>query len=291
MRSITVLTMILTFVVGVSLPSSSHASICYAFVEDLRKDLPGVRYAKLETATDAIPASLQAGTVRITYVAHSTFRIETAQGVTVATDYFGTAGRDAEDNAIRPDIITMNHAHETHWTAFPDPKIPYVLRGWDHDGKGPADYKLKVRDVVVRNVTTDIRGWGAPEPDGNSIFIFEVADLCIGHLGHLHHRLTEQHYAKVGRLDIVMAPVDGTMTLNIDDMIEVLKTLKARIVLPMHAFGGYSMQRFLTGMSDAFAVTVHDGPTLDVSFQTLPGEPTVMFLPNSPGLDLGFSVD
>ncbi|MEM7213137.1 MAG: MBL fold metallo-hydrolase, partial [Pseudomonadota bacterium] len=221
-------------------PSTSLASTCYAFVEDLRRDLPGVRYAKLATANDATPVSVEQGSVRITYVAHSTFRIETAQGVTIATDYFGTAGRTADGEAIRPDIVTMNHAHETHWTAYPDPEIPYVLRGWNHDGKGPAEYKLKVRDVVVRNVTTDIRGWGAPEADGNSIFIFEVADLCIGHLGHLHHKLTEQHYSKVGRLDIVMAPVDGTMTLNIDDMIEVLKTFKARIVLPMHAFGGYS---------------------------------------------------
>lgn len=275
-----------------ALPGQASASLCYAFVEDLRRDLPGVRYARLDTLTDATPANVEPGSVRITYVAHSTFRIETAEGVTIATDYFGTAGRDAEGNSIRPDIVTMNHAHETHWTAFPDPKIPFVLRGWDHDGKGPADYKLKVKDVVVRNVTTDIRGWGAPEPDGNSIFIFEVADLCIGHLGHLHHGLTEQHFAKIGRLDIVMAPVDGTMTLNINDMIGVLKTLKARIVLPMHAFGGFSMQQFLIGMSDEFAVTVHDGPSIEVSYLTLPGEPTVMFLPNAdPGLDPGFSAD
>ncbi|MEM7684557.1 MAG: MBL fold metallo-hydrolase [Paracoccaceae bacterium] len=283
---------VLAAALAICLPGQAAASLCYAFVEDLRRDLPGVQYAKLETATDAMPVSgIPAGTVRITYVAHSTFRIETAEGVTIATDYFGTAGRDSAGEPIRPDIITMNHAHETHWTAYPDPEIPYVLRGWDHDGKGPADYKLKVRDVVVRNVTTDIRGWGAPEADGNSIFIFEVADLCIGHLGHLHHRLTEQHYAKIGRLDIVMAPVDGTMTLNIQDMIEVLKTFKARIVLPMHAFGNYSMEQFLRGMSDEFAVTVHDGPTLDVSFQTLPREAMVMFLPNSPGNEPDFGLD
>ena len=44
-----------------------------------------------------------------------------------------------------------------------------------------------VDDVYIRNVPTDIRSWGGElERDGNSIFIFEVADLCIGHLGHLH---------------------------------------------------------------------------------------------------------
>ena len=44
-----------------------------------------------------------------------------------------------------------------------------------------------VDDVYIRNVPTDIRNGGAMEADGNSIFIFEVAGLCIGHLGHLHH--------------------------------------------------------------------------------------------------------
>ncbi|MEM9140071.1 MAG: MBL fold metallo-hydrolase [Pseudomonadota bacterium] len=270
------------------LPAQALASLCYAFVEDLRRDGVGVRYAQLG------PVNVQPASVKITYVAHSTFRIETQAGVIIATDFFGTAGRkqnaDGTTSSIVPTVITMNHAHETHWTANPDPAIPYVLRGWNHDGKGPADYKLKVEDVTIRNVTTNIRGWGEPEPDGNSIFIFEVADLCIGHLGHLHHTLSDEHYAKIGRLDIVMAPVDGTFTLDLPQMIDILKTLKARIVLPMHAFGTYTLEQFITGMSDEFAVDLKRRSSLEVSFDTLPSEPTVVLLPSNPGLepDLGF---
>jgi len=254
------------------LPAQAFASYCHAFVEDLRRDGVGVRYAHLGAV------SAEARAVTITYVGHSTFRIETEEGVTIATDYFGAAGHDADGNPIRPDVVTMNHAHETHWTAFPDPAIPYVLRGWNHDGKGPANYRLRVRDVTVRNVTTDIRAWGEPEADGNSIFIFEVADLCIGHLGHLHHVLTENHYAKIGRLDVVMAPVDGTFTLDLPGMIEVLKTLKAQVVLPMHAFGTQSMEAFLVGMRDEFAIDLPDADTVTLSLDTLPRRPTVMLL-------------
>ena len=36
-----------------------------------------------------------------------------------------------------PDVVTMNNAHETHWTALPDPAIPHVLRGWARDGRAP----------------------------------------------------------------------------------------------------------------------------------------------------------
>jgi L-ascorbate metabolism protein UlaG (beta-lactamase superfamily) len=136
-----------------------------------------------------------------------------------------------------------------------------------------------LRDVRIRNVTTDIRGWGAPEKDGTSIFIFEVADLCIGHLGHLHHILDPEQYALVGHLDVVMAPVDGSYTLALPGMIEVLKTMKARLVLPMHFFGPHTLETFLHGMSDDFTVAMGESPRISVSVDSLPSEPTVMVLP------------
>ena len=72
------------------------------------------------------------------------------------------------------------------------------------------------------------------EADGNSIFVFEVAGLCIGHLGHLHHRLEDAHYAAIGRLDIVMVPIDGGMTQSLANMREITDRLHSSIVLPMH---------------------------------------------------------
>ncbi|MEL6198467.1 MAG: hypothetical protein AAFT19_11510, partial [Pseudomonadota bacterium] len=56
--------------------------------------------------------------------------------------------------------------------------------------------------------------------------------------------------------------------------------LKSRIVLPMHAFGPSSMQRFLDGMADAFAIRRTGQKVLEVSLLTLPSEPTVMLLTN-----------
>jgi L-ascorbate metabolism protein UlaG (beta-lactamase superfamily) len=255
---------ILACALALGAPAATHASNCYAFVEGI----PGVRYANLG------PVAARAREVTITYVGHSTFRIETEQGVVIATDYFGASGEGRP-----PDVVTMNQAQENHFTDFPDPAISHVLRGWNPGGIGPAKHLLTLRDVTIRNVTTDLRGWGASGKDGNSIFVFEVADMCIGHLGHLHHQLTEAHYALLGRLDIVMAPVDGSFTLEIGKLIEVLKTLKARLVLPMHSFGQYSLTRFLDGMKDEFEIVVNDSRTITVSLDTLPSRPTVMVLP------------
>ena len=114
-------------------------------------------------------AALERDQVRISYIGHSTFLIESPQLVRIATDY-----NDYVKPPLLPDIVTMNHAHSTHYTDHPDPGIKYVLRGWAEDEK-PARIDLQYKDVRVRNVPTNIRSWdGGTERHGNSIFIFEI---------------------------------------------------------------------------------------------------------------------
>src|SRR6059058_1732522 len=111
--------------------------------------------------------------VAITYVGHSTYYIDTPGGIRIATDFNG-----AYRTGRLPDVVTMNRAHSTHYTLFPDPKIPHVLHGWGENGK-PAHVELRLGDAYIRNVTTDIRRYygegngGEMIKDGNSIFIFE----------------------------------------------------------------------------------------------------------------------
>jgi L-ascorbate metabolism protein UlaG (beta-lactamase superfamily) len=211
--------------------------------------------------------------VTIRFIGHSTFLITSPQGVTIATDYDGYAGR-----GTIPRIVTMNHAHGSHYTDTPDPHIEYVLRGWDPNG-GKAKHNLEVGDVLIRNVTTDIRSFGGRIPDGNSIFIFEVARLCIGHLGHLHHELDLEDLAFIGQLDIVMAAVDGSMTMDQNSMVDTLQVLKARLVLPMHYFGPDTLNRFLARLDEEFEVEISPTPEVVVSAASLPERPKVLVLP------------
>jgi L-ascorbate metabolism protein UlaG (beta-lactamase superfamily) len=230
----------------------------------------------------ATPVSLRAADastneVAITYAGHSTYYIDTPGGVRIATDYSGayTTGR-------LPDVVTMNRAHSTHYTLFPDPCIPYVLHGWSDDG-GPAKINQRIGDVLIRNVTTDIRRYFGDSAnaemirDGNSIFIFEVAGLCIGHLGHLHHQLDESHFAAIGRLDIVMVPIDGTYTMSLDGISDITRRLRASVVLPMHRFMT-PLDEFMRKIGEQFAIDVRSERTLRISRETLPGTPTVIIL-------------
>lgn len=212
--------------------------------------------------------------VRISYVSHASFLIQTPGGLNAVTDFTGFIGMVE----MVPDVVTMNHAHGTHWTAEPDPRIPHVLPGWGDFGEG-ISHHLDLGEMLVRNVSTDIRSqWGGEEPQGNSIFVFEVAGLCIGHLGHLHHVPNDEQFAALGRLDVVMAPVDGGMTLPLADMVTVLKRLKSSVVIPMHWFSGMALERFLVDISDEFAVERAGVNFLEVGLRSLPGRPTVIVL-------------
>jgi L-ascorbate metabolism protein UlaG (beta-lactamase superfamily) len=220
-------------------------------------------------------AALNPDEVRITYDGHSTFLIESPQLVRIATDY-----NDYVRPPVVPDIITMNHAHDTHYTDRPDPAIKYVLRGWGQSESQPARHDITVKDVRVRNVPTNIRNWGGgTERNGNSIFIFEIANMCIAHLGHLHHTLNQQQLNEIGRIDAVMAAVDGNLTLDLDGMVEVLHSLKAPLIIPMHYFSSFTLNRFLDRMRQDFEVESSPIPSLVISKTTLPAKPKVLVLP------------
>jgi L-ascorbate metabolism protein UlaG (beta-lactamase superfamily) len=242
---------------------------------EMTESCPGLVASRPRPTLAALQlAALAADQVRLTYAGHSTFLVESPQLVRIATDY-----NDWVKPPLVPDIATMNHAHSTHFTNNPDPGIKFVLRGWREDGR-PAGHDVTYKDVRVRSVSTNIRNWGGgTEKNGNSIFVFEIANMCIAHLGHLHHTLTQQQMNDIGRIDVVMAPVDGNLTLDLDGMVEVLQGLKAQMVIPMHSFSSYTLDRFLARMRQDFAISSNETPSILVSKTTLPAKPTVMVLP------------
>jgi L-ascorbate metabolism protein UlaG (beta-lactamase superfamily) len=212
------------------------------------------------------------GSVSITFLGHASFLIESPAGVRIVTDY-----NDAIRAPVTPDIVTMNNAHPTHYSDAVEPGVKYVLRGWDPAG-GVANHHLEYRDIRIRNVPTNVRELGGTRYNGNSIFVFEVADLCIAHLGHLHHSLTASHLAELGAIDVVMAPVDGTYTLNQEEMIEVLRQIGPKLVIPMHIFSQASLERFLARAGGFYAIRRETVPTAMLSRAALPASPTILVL-------------
>lgn len=242
---------------------------CLAFASNTER--PPVQKASFRLA------ALEHYQVGLRYLGHSTFLLTSPQGVTVATDY-----NDYIPIQPAPTIATMNLAHDTHHSLSPDPKIKHVLKGWNPNPGTPQIHDLKVKDLRARNIPTNIRTFGdanAYSRYGNSIFVFEVSGLCIAHLGHLHHTLTVQQLGSIGQMDVVLVPVDGSYTLDVPGMVEVLKALKAPLVIPMHYFSEFTLGRFLEAAGKAFGVKRLASSELTISRDVLPSKTEVWVLP------------
>lgn len=205
---------------------------------------------------------------------HATFLIESAGRVRAATDF-----NDFVQVPMPLDAVTMNKAHSTHYTDTPDARIGQVLRGWKPGG-GEVQHDVRIRDLRIRNVQTNIRDWtGGTEYLGNSIFVFETAELCIAHLGHLHHDLTPDHLRRLGQIDVLLVPVDGSYTLGQAGMMDVIEKIAPRVVVPMHFFGPATLERFLTLARARFDVERRDRPDLVLLKDALPVKTRVIVLP------------
>ncbi|NVK34448.1 MAG: MBL fold metallo-hydrolase [Rhodobacteraceae bacterium] len=219
-------------------------------------------------------ASLKADEIKIRYIGHSTFELETPMGIRIATDY-----SDRYQPELIPTIVTMNRAHSSHYTLAPSPEIKHVLTGWNPEG-GPIDHDLFEGDVRVRNIQTNIRNWvGETERLGNSIFIFEVADLCLAHLGHLHHRLTEDDLLRLGQIDVVFAAIDNSNTLRVDSLMDVLEAISPSVVIPMHFHFAGALETFTQrALAQGFAMNAVAEPDLILSRATLPARKSVYLM-------------
>jgi hypothetical protein len=203
-------------------------------------------------------ASLPPGHVGLTFLGHSSFLIESPGGITAVTDYNGYIRPER-----LPDIVTMNHAHSTHYTDSPDPGIKLVLRGWDPGG-GVPDHNVTLGDMRVHNVSTNIRDGSGTEFGGNSIFVFDTGDLCIAHLG---------------PVDVLLTPVDGTWTLSHDDMIEVIESIHPALVIPMHYFSGRSLETFIADEAGRYPVRRNETPSIALARAELPKRTEILILP------------
>lgn len=232
----------------------------------------------LDLGVGLVPAAFTAagqsasGQVRVSFAGHSSFLIETPGGASVFTDYNGYVPWPR-----LPDIVTMSNTHGSHYTDTVPPGIKFILRGWDPEG-GIAKHNMKFKGLRVRSIPTNIAIFAGKPSNENSIFVFEVARLCLVHLGNLRHVLTRRELAELGQVDVLFAPIDGSSTLTYEELLQVIGQLGPRLIIPMHfGFGDY-VDDFVAFAAKHFAVKRHGATALVISRKSLPRRPVVLFL-------------
>ena len=113
------------------------------------------------------------------------------------------------------------------------------------------EFKIRMNDKlsIQRDRITEIIGkrnltyWTVPsfhdEVGGqingvNGIICFDFNGIIIVHMGDIGHILEEQQIRSIGKVDILIIPVDSYYIIQLDKAREIVNQLSPNIIIPMH---------------------------------------------------------
>ncbi len=161
--------------------------------------------------------------MKISWLGHSCFIIERKGGTLITDPYY--PGLDSYGDKPKADIVTLSHSHPGH----------SYIEGIANNPKqinGPGEYEKE--GVFITGITSFHDDSGGEIKGKNTIYLIEIDDLALCHLGDLGHRLTPQILDELGNIDILFLPVGETSTIPLDIAVEIIGQLSPRIVIPMH---------------------------------------------------------
>lgn len=161
--------------------------------------------------------------MEITWLGYSCFRLKGKQNTVitdpVSPDFGYSLGK------ITADIVTISHDHPGHSYIQGIGGEPKVLTG-------PGEYEIS--GVLTLGLQTYHDGEHGAQRGKNTIFVFEMDDLVICHLGDLGHTLDAEQIEKINSADVLLVPVGGVSTIDAIQAAEIVRRVEPKIVIPMH---------------------------------------------------------
>jgi L-ascorbate metabolism protein UlaG (beta-lactamase superfamily) len=168
--------------------------------------------------------------------------------------------------SIEVDMVAVTHNHGDH-NKINIASGNYMLvnepKEYSHEG------------VSVKGIKTYHDKVNGKKRGENIVFLFKVDGLKICHCGDLGHLLTEEQVKAIGKVDILIVPVGGRMTINAVEATQVMNQLGATVTIPMHyrtkalgILGAIMFDKVDTFIQAAGKPTTEVG-TLDVNPETL----------------------
>jgi len=159
----------------------------------------------------------------ISWLGHSCFRIR-GRHATVITDPYSP---DLGYSLGKPtaDIVTVSHQHMGH---------SYVqgIGGEPRLVTGPGEYEIS--GVLIIGIATFHDAEGGKKRGRNTVYLMEVDEVSVCHLGDLGHVLTAEQVEELGNVDVLLLPVGGMSTIDAPMAAEVVRQLEPKVVVPMH---------------------------------------------------------
>lgn len=162
--------------------------------------------------------------MEIIWLGHAHFRLR-SRDATVVTDPFpwkssGPSGR------VVADVVTVSHQHPGHNAVATVMGSPKVLTG-------PGEYEVK--GISIIGIPTYHDGERGKKRGKNTVYLIEMEDLVVCHLGDLGHVLTTDQVDEMrNNVDVLLIPVGGEVTIDAAQAVEVISLIEPRLVIPMH---------------------------------------------------------
>ena len=161
--------------------------------------------------------------MEITWLGHSCFRLKGKQASVITDPYSPATGYTL--GKVTADIVTVSHPHPGHSYIEGVSGEPRIL-------KSPGEYEAA--GVFTGGVHTFHDGEKGAQRGKNTVFVIDIDDVMICHLGDLGHVLTAEQVAEIDGVDILLVPVGGGSTIDAVQAAQVVRQLEPKIVIPMH---------------------------------------------------------
>ena len=159
----------------------------------------------------------------VTWLGHGCFRLR-GRGAAVVTDpYPPTIGLKL--SRMDAEVVTVSHEHDNH-------NYTQVVRDGAYEIHGPGEYE--VAGVSVIGVPTYHDEQKGAKHGRNTVYLIEIDDVRVCHLGDLGHKLDDSEAEAVASPDVLLVPVGGRSAINGAQAAEVVRQLEPRYVVPMH---------------------------------------------------------
>jgi L-ascorbate metabolism protein UlaG (beta-lactamase superfamily) len=168
-------------------------------------------------------------TMKITWLGHASFLVESKDGTRVVTDPFEAGSYDGAVGYspinTHADVVTVSHEHADHNAVDAVSGAPEIVRD-------PAERTVK--GITIRGMATFHDESKGKDRGRNNIYVMDVDGVKVGHLGDLGHALSPDESAALGAVDVLLAPVGGYYTIGPEEAKKTAEALGARIIIPMH---------------------------------------------------------
>jgi L-ascorbate metabolism protein UlaG (beta-lactamase superfamily) len=161
--------------------------------------------------------------MEISWLGHSCFRIRGSHATIITDPYPPSLGYSLGKPTAR--IVTVSHQHSGH---------SYVqgVGGGPRSVTGPGEYEIS--GVLIIGIATFHDREKGKKRGKNTVYLLDVDEIAVCHLGDLGHVLTAEQVEELGDVDVLLLPVGGVSTIDAPMAAEVVRQLEPKVVVPMH---------------------------------------------------------